>query len=156
VYRDFSLLPVTGASRSDPTLLLTRLEILGQRQPDIAVGDVLGSCMFNLVILSLMDAVQPEPLSGRAHQSHALPHKRFVVAWDTGAITAVGLAVVGPFDAAHRSATTLNPDRVLVIARKWLCPLWSRRPWLKMTPLCPPGPSGAPPRVGGTADRLSP
>ena len=40
--------------------------------PDIALGDVLGSCMFNLVILSLMDAVQPEPLSARAHQGHAL------------------------------------------------------------------------------------
>jgi cation:H+ antiporter len=40
--------------------------------PDIAVGDVLGSCMFDLLILSLMDAVQPEPLSARAHQGHAL------------------------------------------------------------------------------------
>ena len=40
--------------------------------PDIALGDVLGSCMFNLVILSLMDAVQPEPISARAHQGHAL------------------------------------------------------------------------------------
>ena len=28
--------------------------------------------MFNLVILSLMDAVQPEPISARAHQGHAL------------------------------------------------------------------------------------
>src|SRR5688572_1755865 len=40
--------------------------------PDIAVGDALGSCMFNLLILSMMDAVQPEPLSARAHQGHAL------------------------------------------------------------------------------------
>jgi cation:H+ antiporter len=40
--------------------------------PDIALGDVLGSCMFNLLILSLMDAIQPEPLSTRAHQGHAL------------------------------------------------------------------------------------
>jgi cation:H+ antiporter len=40
--------------------------------PDIAVGDVLGSCMFNLLILSMMDAVHPEPLSTRAHQGHAL------------------------------------------------------------------------------------
>jgi cation:H+ antiporter len=40
--------------------------------PDIAVGDVLGSCMFNLLILSLMDALQPQPLSARAHQGHAL------------------------------------------------------------------------------------
>lgn len=40
--------------------------------PDIAIGDVLGSCMFNLLILSLMDAIQPEPISARAHQGHAL------------------------------------------------------------------------------------
>jgi cation:H+ antiporter len=40
--------------------------------PDIALGDVLGSCMFNLLILSLMDAVQPEPISARVHQGHAL------------------------------------------------------------------------------------
>jgi len=40
--------------------------------PDIAVGDVLGSCMFNLLILSFMDVLQPEPLSTRAHQGHAL------------------------------------------------------------------------------------
>lgn len=43
-----------------------------QALPDIAVGDVLGSCMFNLLILSFMDAIQPEPLSARAHQGHAL------------------------------------------------------------------------------------
>jgi cation:H+ antiporter len=40
--------------------------------PDIAVGDVLGSCMFNLLILSLMDAIQPDRVSARAHQGHAL------------------------------------------------------------------------------------
>ena len=40
--------------------------------PDIAVGDVLGSCMFNLLILSLIDALQPEPLSARAYRGHAL------------------------------------------------------------------------------------
>jgi len=40
--------------------------------PDIAVGNILGACMFNLLILSFMDAVQPEPLSTRAHQGHAL------------------------------------------------------------------------------------
>jgi cation:H+ antiporter len=40
--------------------------------PDIAVGDILGSCMFNLLILSLMDAIQPERISARAHQGHVL------------------------------------------------------------------------------------
>jgi cation:H+ antiporter len=44
----------------------------GAAAPDIAVGDVLGSCMFNLLILSFMDAIQPEPISARAHQGHAL------------------------------------------------------------------------------------
>jgi cation:H+ antiporter len=40
--------------------------------PDIALGDVLGSCMFNLLILSMMDALHPEPITARAHQGHAL------------------------------------------------------------------------------------
>jgi cation:H+ antiporter len=40
--------------------------------PDIALGDVLGSCMFNLLILSMMDALYPESISARAHQGHAL------------------------------------------------------------------------------------
>jgi cation:H+ antiporter len=41
--------------------------------PDIAVGDILGSCMFNLLILSMMDIVaRGTPLSARASRGHAL------------------------------------------------------------------------------------
>lgn len=41
--------------------------------PDIAVGDVLGSCMFNLLILAVIDGVAgPVPLSARAHQGQVL------------------------------------------------------------------------------------
>ena len=41
--------------------------------PDIAVGDVLGSCMFNLLILALADVVAGgQPLSARAHQGQVL------------------------------------------------------------------------------------
>jgi cation:H+ antiporter len=40
--------------------------------PDLAVGNVLGACMFNLLILSAMDALNPEPIGARAHQGHAL------------------------------------------------------------------------------------
>ena len=41
--------------------------------PDIAVGDVLGSCVFNMLILALLDAVYGEaPLSAKAHQGHVL------------------------------------------------------------------------------------
>jgi cation:H+ antiporter len=40
--------------------------------PDIAVGDILGSCMFNIVILALLDVSSLPPLSVRAHQGHIL------------------------------------------------------------------------------------
>jgi len=41
--------------------------------PDIAVGNVLGSCAFNLLILALLDVLQrPLPLSTRAHHGHTL------------------------------------------------------------------------------------
>jgi cation:H+ antiporter len=41
--------------------------------PDIAVGDVLGSCAFNMLILALLDAMhRPMPISTRAHHGHVL------------------------------------------------------------------------------------
>jgi cation:H+ antiporter len=41
--------------------------------PDIAVGDVLGSCVFNLVLLAIVDAVhRPASLYSRAGTSHLL------------------------------------------------------------------------------------
>jgi cation:H+ antiporter len=39
---------------------------------DIAAGDAIGSCMFNLVILALLDFPYPEPLTTRVHQGHVL------------------------------------------------------------------------------------
>lgn len=40
--------------------------------PEIAVGDVAGSCLFNLAILALLDFRDPQPLSARIHQGHVL------------------------------------------------------------------------------------
>ncbi|MFZ2196379.1 MAG: hypothetical protein WAV13_01510 [Thermodesulfovibrionales bacterium] len=41
--------------------------------PDIAVGDVLGSCVFNMLILAILDTMyRPAPISTRAHQGHVL------------------------------------------------------------------------------------
>jgi cation:H+ antiporter len=41
--------------------------------PDIAAGDVLGSCVFNMLILAFLDALhQPMPLSAKAHHGHVL------------------------------------------------------------------------------------
>ena len=39
---------------------------------DIAAGDVIGSCLFNLLILALLDVRHPVPLSARIHQGHVL------------------------------------------------------------------------------------
>jgi len=41
--------------------------------PDIAVGDVLGSCVFNLLIFAILDTMyRPAPISTKAHQGHVL------------------------------------------------------------------------------------
>jgi len=41
--------------------------------PDIAIGDVLGSCVFNILIYAGLDITyRPEPLSTRAHQGNIL------------------------------------------------------------------------------------
>ena len=40
--------------------------------PDIAAGDAIGSCMFNLVILAMLDVRHPVPLSSKVHHGHVL------------------------------------------------------------------------------------
>src|SRR4030043_1004716 len=41
--------------------------------PDIAVGDVLGSCVFNMLIIAVLDALyRIMPISAKAHQGHIL------------------------------------------------------------------------------------
>lgn len=41
--------------------------------PDIAAGDVIGSCVFNMLILSVLDAFcRQSPISSRAHHGHVL------------------------------------------------------------------------------------
>lgn len=72
--RNWIGLVLVAATTSLPELVTGVGATAVSNVPDIAVGDVLGSCMFNLLILSLMDAVQPDPapLSTRAQQGHAL------------------------------------------------------------------------------------
>lgn len=56
--------------------------------PDIAVGDVLGSCMFNMLILASLDFVCAEkPISSQADQNQILPA--------AFGILLLGLALVG-------------------------------------------------------------
>ncbi|MDH5628074.1 MAG: sodium:calcium antiporter [Candidatus Krumholzibacteria bacterium] len=66
-------LVLIAATTSLPELFTGISSTLVFKLPDIAVGDILGSCMFNLVILSIMDIVGGKtPISARAHQGHAL------------------------------------------------------------------------------------
>ena len=83
---------------------------------DLAIGNVLGSIMFNLVILGLDDLFyRPGPLLAAVDSIHSITilalvtmnalfligltyrvmTKRFVVTWDTGAIAAVYVTTVG-------------------------------------------------------------
>lgn len=70
--RSWTGLVLLAATTSLPELFTGLGATVLADHPDIAVGDVLGSCMFNLLILSMLDALQPEPLSARAHQGHVL------------------------------------------------------------------------------------
>ncbi|MDW8145703.1 MAG: hypothetical protein RMJ48_05310 [Roseiflexaceae bacterium] len=41
--------------------------------PNIAMGDIAGSCMFNLLIIAMLDALHgPAPISARVHQGQVL------------------------------------------------------------------------------------
>lgn len=61
-----------AAVTSLPELITGASSILLFDVADIAVGDVIGSCMFNLVILAMLDVRDPAPLTARIHQGHVL------------------------------------------------------------------------------------
>jgi len=57
--------------------------------PDIAAGDAIGSCMFNLLILALLDARDRTPLTARIHQGHVLSAAFGIVLLGTAAVAIV-------------------------------------------------------------------
>lgn len=63
---------VMAAVTSLPELITGTSSILVYEVPDIAVGDAVGSCMFNLLILALLDFRRPTPLVASIHQGHVL------------------------------------------------------------------------------------
>lgn len=72
--------------------------------PDIAVGDVLGSCVFNMVIISFLDAMhRPTPISSRAHHGHVLSAGFGILLLSIAAISLffgnriVSLGWIGPY-----------------------------------------------------------
>jgi cation:H+ antiporter len=63
---------VMAAVTSLPELITGTSSIVIYSVPDIAVGDAVGSCMFNLLILALLDVRRPTPLVASIHQGHVL------------------------------------------------------------------------------------
>ncbi|MBL7901815.1 MAG: sodium:calcium antiporter [Bacteroidia bacterium] len=57
-----------------PELMVGVSSVSIVQSPDLAVGDIFGSCAFNLFILSMMDAFVPgkKPILGMANRSHIL------------------------------------------------------------------------------------
>lgn len=70
----FMGLILMSAVTSLPELMVGVSSVTIVRNADLAVGDVLGSCAFNLGILSIMDIFTPKknPLLGGVSQSHIL------------------------------------------------------------------------------------
>jgi len=78
--------------------------------PNLAVGGVLGSCLFNLVILAFLDwAARGVPLSSRIHHSHVL----------TGGFGIILLALVCTsklFGSEHNTIGWVDPFSIAYIA----------------------------------------
>jgi cation:H+ antiporter len=56
-----------------PELITSMSSVVFADTPDIALGDILGSCVFNLAIISLMDMLHgPTPLFSRVDHGHVL------------------------------------------------------------------------------------
>jgi cation:H+ antiporter len=53
-----------------PELITGGSAVLIYDLPDIAAGDALGSCMFNVLILVVVDVASPHPISARVHHGH--------------------------------------------------------------------------------------
>jgi cation:H+ antiporter len=65
-------LVVVAAVTSLPELITGASSVLVYDVPDVAAGDAIGSCMFNLLILSFLDFRHPAPLSASIHRGHVL------------------------------------------------------------------------------------
>jgi cation:H+ antiporter len=66
-------LVMLAAVTSLPELATGLSAVLWVQAPDLTVGDLLGSCMFNLLILALVDLLYPRgPVLTAAHRGHLL------------------------------------------------------------------------------------
>lgn len=72
--RTWTGLVLVAGVTSLPELITGVSSVTVHNLPDVAVGDIVGSCAFNLLIIALMDAVGGHtPLSARVRADHILP-----------------------------------------------------------------------------------
>lgn len=63
-------LVLMAAVTSLPELIVGISSVAVVKAPDLAAGDVFGSCVFNLLILSFLDALQKKPLTSLVRNTH--------------------------------------------------------------------------------------
>ena len=69
-----------AAVTSLPELATGLSSVIVAGLPDIAAGDILGSCVFNLFLLSILDALSKKvPLASRAHQGNVFTAGMFLL-----------------------------------------------------------------------------
>ena len=92
-------LVLMAAATSLPELATGASSVLWVNAPDITVGDLLGSCVFNLLILALVDILYPPgPVLTAADRGHLLAA--------TFGVVMLGVAVMGVM--AHSPIESLN------------------------------------------------
>ena len=103
--------------------------------PDIAVGDALGSCVFNLVMLVFLDALHREaPMYSRMDQSHVLTAGFGIILISfVGASVLLGNADLAP-GLGHIGIYALIIMAVYLIAMRSVFVYEGRRPPLPATP----------------------
>jgi cation:H+ antiporter len=74
---------------------------------DLAVGDLMGSSLFNLLILALLDLLQPGSLLAVASPVHVISALATVIV--------TGVAVMGQLYQVEKRRLLLEPDALLVI-----------------------------------------
>jgi cation:H+ antiporter len=115
-----------------PELVTGASSILVFDVPDIAAGDIIGSCLFNLVILACLDVWDPKPLTARVHQGHVLSAAFGMLliglaalamlagthAWTIGWIGAHSLAFVVIYLVAMRAVVVFERARIAQVAQE--------------------------------------
>lgn len=101
--------------------------------PDIALGDIFGSCMFNMVIIAFLDILQrQQPISARVHEGQALSASFAVFLLAIAAISLLGwnalpvvgwiglssLVLIGLYAAAIRAVFTYEKKRIVRFVRE--------------------------------------